>query len=98
MWLVPATSGTSFLKLTEKREGIGAKAKVTQALTVHADQDPQRAVLTIGELPELEGLVDWRSGVPPPLDRHLFYVPQAKLLAVLPASRDRLVLRRVEMK
>ena len=55
-------------------------------------------MLTIGELPELDGLVDWRSGVPPPLDRHLFYVPQAKLLAVLPASRDRLVLRRVEMK
>jgi hypothetical protein len=55
-------------------------------------------LLTIGELPELEGLVDSRGGVPQPLDRHQFYVPRAKLLAVLPASRDMLVRRRVETK
>ena len=96
---VPAARGPSFLKLTEKREKIGAKAKNSQVLTVHTDADAQRAVATVGELPELEGLVDWRpTGGPLPLDRHLFYVAEAKLLAVLPSSRDKLILRRVEVQ
>ena len=99
VWLVPAARGPSFLKLTEKREKIGAKAKNSQVLTVHTDADAQRAVATVGELPELEGLVDWRpTGGPLPLDRHLFYVAEAKLLAVLPSSRDKLILRRVEVQ
>jgi predicted Zn finger-like uncharacterized protein len=97
-WLVPAAEGTAFLKVAQTRPTAGVKPKATQVVTVHADQDPQNAVATVGELPELEGLVDWRPGVPQPLDRHLFYVPRAKLLAVIPASRDKLVLRRVEGK
>lgn len=98
VWLVPAADGPSVLKLTEKREGIGPKAKTTQVLTVHAAGDPQQPRVTVGELPELDGLVDWRTGVPKPLDRHLFYVARANLLVVLPAGGDRLVLRRVEVK
>ena len=67
------------------------------------DQDPSFSWSEIkdfvGELPELEGLVDWRpTGGPLPLDRHLFYVAEAKLLAVLPSSRDKLILRRVEVQ
>jgi hypothetical protein len=42
-------------------------------------------------------LTDWSNGWPS-FDRHLFLVPDAQLLAVLPASKDRLVLHRCNLE
>jgi hypothetical protein len=46
----------------------------------------------------MEGLIDWFHGVAMPLDRHLFLIPDAKLLVVLPESKDKLVLRKVDVR
>ena len=51
------------------------------------DRDKQAVVL--GVLPEMEGLIDWFHGVALPLDNHLFLIPDAKLLVVLPCSHPR---------
>ena len=52
----------------------------------------------IGVLPEMEGLIDWFQGVAVPLDKHLFLIPDAKLLVVLPLTKDKLVLRKVDVR
>jgi hypothetical protein len=45
----------------------------------------------------LPGLVDWLWGTTIAFDHHVFLIPDAKLLAVLPISKDRLVLYRFDL-
>jgi hypothetical protein len=46
----------------------------------------------------MEGLIDWFHGTALPLDRHLFLVPDARLLVALTKPKDKLVLRKVDPK
>jgi hypothetical protein len=99
VWYVPAAHGDFFLRLNEKKEGTGFKAKQSLVVTVHAGRNPDRELISLGELPECDGLIDWRFGAPQPLDRFVFLVPDARTMAVIPpATRDRVILRKVNVK
>jgi hypothetical protein len=101
-WFVPAASGTThFLKVAPFEIGVGFKAKKTMKVTVHANRNSEAAVATVNlaGLPEFDDLMD-RFGRHPTvaLDQHLFLVPEAKLLVTLTSSKDRLVLRRLDLR
>ena len=101
-WFVPAVSGNGyFLKVVPKDIGVGFKAKKSMTVTVHANRNSVATVATVNleGLPEFDDLMD-RFGRQPAvaLDQHLFLVPEAKLIITLTASKDRLVLRRLDLR
>lgn len=101
-WYVPAVSGSGqFLKVIPQEVGKGFDRKWTFAVTVHANRNAGTAAVNtnLSALPEFENLVEWTGRQPAvPLDKHLFLVPEAKLLVTLTANKDRLVLRRVDIR
>jgi hypothetical protein len=97
VWYVAGTSGRGFLRLEERKE----QGKQVVSITVHTtpslvEKDPKP--VQVGVLPETDGLIDWFSGNPLPLYQHLFLIPDAKLLVVMPATKDKIVLRKVEAR
>ena len=99
MWYVPAVSGSHFLRLTETREGTGGGAKQVVSISVHKSYtNPGKEKTTpIGVLPEADGIVQFFFSNTLPLDQHLFLIPDAKMLVVLPTTKDKLVLRKAEI-
>jgi hypothetical protein len=105
-WFVPAVCGSSgaFLKVvqTSGGKGLGGTKKII-ALTIHdkgnADT-PAQGTQPLSGLPEFEGLLDISGNASRvnPLDQRLFLFPEAQLLAILSASRDKLLLRKVDLK
>jgi hypothetical protein len=89
--LVPATHGPHFLKLAWTR--IDAKPFVD--VSVHTDRELVKPVAKLGHVPELDGFLPL-SGVRD-LDRSVFFVPDAKVLAVIPPTKDKIVLRRLKL-
>jgi hypothetical protein len=97
-WYVPATSGSYYVKLTEVKKG-NAPGQQALAVSIHTNPRAEKVVLqNLGETAEAQGLVDWFGGNSVPLDRHVFLIPEAKLLATLTSSKDKLVLRKVEIR
>ena len=63
-------------------------------------REPAKPVAPVGVLDETEKLVEfWGNDAKfPPLDQHLFLIPDAKMLLVIPSSKDRIIARRVDIK
>jgi S1-C subfamily serine protease len=80
---LPATNGPLFLSVRDEQGTLG----------IHAGQSarPLFAVGGVSEVVEPGG-----AALPP--DRHLFYNPAANLLVTLPAARNRLLLRTLDLK
>jgi hypothetical protein len=97
VWYVGGTSGRAFLRLAQTQQN-GKSAVVVTAHNAPQEAENDKPAAVLGILPETEGLIDWIRGVALPLDQHLFFIPDAKLLVTLPASKDKLILRQVEMK
>lgn len=97
-WLVPAVSGNSFVKLAQKQTGAGAKMRWSITATIHADRDPATVLATVGPVPEADELPVAPTGAEAGFDKHVFLIPGAKVLAIIPPARDRIVLRRADVK
>lgn len=99
-WYVPAvTAGISnhyFLRLRETK----VQNKQTVTVTVHKSQtNPEREkAVDLGVLPELDGMVNFFFRNTVPFDQHLFLVPEAKVLIVIPNTKDKIIVRRVELR
>jgi hypothetical protein len=102
-WYVPATSnGNYFLKITPTTIGKAPRDKKTIAVTVHGNKNanvPVAGTPTFTGLPEYDELIDpWGNlAHDKSYDQHFFLIPEAKLLVTLSGSRDKLVLRRVNV-
>jgi WD40 repeat protein len=93
VWYVPALQGPSYVSLNQVLgAGIGQS---TLSLSVHRTRNGP-PLDTRPDLEAVQGLVDWFSGQTQPFDRHVFLIPDAKLLVILPSSKDRLVLHRFD--
>lgn len=97
VWYVGGTSGRSFLRLAQTQQNSKSEVVVSAHLAPQTVERDKLSVM-IGVLPEMEGLIDWSQGVAVPLDKHLFLIPDAKLLVVLPLTKDRLILRKVDAR
>lgn len=96
VWYVPAVSGTHFLRLGETKDG-NKQAVTISVHKNHLNPEKEKAI-SLGVLPEMEGLVEWFFGRTVPLDQHLFLIPEAKMLVVLNAKKDKLTMRKVDIK
>jgi hypothetical protein len=99
VWYVPAASGTGnqFVRLAGTRQG----NKDVLSVSVHANPrtvERDKSATQLGVLPEMDGLVNSFFANSVALDQHVFLVPEARLLAVLTVSKDKLVLRRVDVR
>src|SRR5262249_39234671 len=89
VWYLPALQGPYYLSLNQV-QGAGF-AQSTLSLSVYITGNG-RPLVTLPQLDGLSGLVDWVSGSTQPFERHVFLIPEAKLLVILPATKDKLVL------
>jgi hypothetical protein len=103
-WYVPAvSSGKYFLKIVPTTTGSGGKTKKTITVTVHESKKantPVTGTPAFTGLPEFDEIVDVWGNIASdkPLDRHFFLVPEAKLLVILAGSKDKLVLRKIDLR
>lgn len=104
-WFVPAVCGTSgaFLKVAQVSMGKDLGAKKTVTVTIHNKGNaskPAEGTPTFSGLPEFEGL--WgpfdQAARERPFDQHLFLFPEAKLLVILSTDREKLLLRKIDLK
>jgi hypothetical protein len=93
VWFLPALQGPFYLSLNELPRGSGGRQ--TLALRVHVAGDG-RPLITLPSLPALEGLVEWTTGRTQSLEQHVFLMPLSKLLVLVPASKDKLILQRFD--
>ncbi len=94
VWFVPAVSGAHFLRVTEVRDGNNQ----TFTASVHRNHNNPTAEKVVSfALPEAEGLV-YRDGGTVPLDQHLFLIPDARMLVILNAQKNKLTMRKVDIK
>ena len=99
-WLLPsATENGAFLKIVPANTGTAAKPKRTITVTAHATSNPNTPLAgapTLTGLPEFEGFAVG-TGLKTNLvfDEHLFFVPEAKMLATITNDRTKLVVRKV---
>jgi hypothetical protein len=102
-WYIPAiSSGKYFLKIAPTTIAANPFPKKTIAITVHESKNAGRPVAgtpTFTGLPEYEGIVDafGNLGFDQVYDQHFFLVPEAKLLVILTGSKDKLILRKVDL-
>ncbi len=93
LWYLPAAQGPYYLSLNEKREGNAGKQFLSLAVHLSGDSRP---LFTLPNFGALDGLVDWISGQTSPFERHIFLIPDAHLLVLMPKSNDKLVLYRFD--
>jgi hypothetical protein len=94
VWYLPAVQGPLYVSLNQV-QGAGF-AQSTLSLSVHCASDGNK-LGTFPYLDALEGLVDWQSGQTQEFHRHVFLIPVANLLVILPFNKDRLVLHRFDL-
>jgi hypothetical protein len=96
VWYVPAVHGSYFLRLTQTKQA----NKDLVSVSIH--RNPLRPEAEkggdLGVLPETEGFVNSFFKNSLPLDQHLFLIPDAKMLVVLPNSKDKLILRKADVR
>jgi hypothetical protein len=97
VWYVPAVTATGhyFLRVNETKAGTGPQAKTVVSVALHKDRNVDKVLLSPWEgLPETEGFVNWGNNTVP-LDRHLFLIPEAKLLVILSNKKTQLIVRKL---
>jgi predicted Zn finger-like uncharacterized protein len=90
--VLPALQGPYYLSLTR-----GQEAGANLVASIHLDSDGRELarVPASEELTkDLNSLMESQVG---PIEKHVFLSPRAKLLAILPGSKDRLSLYRVDL-
>lgn len=101
-WYVPAVCGNSgaFLKVVMPSRA-GDKRVVTVSIHNRGNANtPADGTPVLSGLPEFDELFD-PFGNPAgdkPFDRHFFLFPEAKLLAILSGSKDKLTLRKIDLR
>ena len=94
VWSVPSLQGSYYLSFAQA--GRGDKGGPIFNVDVHLAGDT-RPLVTLPGSKDFDGLVDWQTGQSQTFDQHLFLIPEAELLVVLPASNDKLILRRFNL-
>lgn len=97
VWYVPAVTATGdyFLSVYEKK-GQFPRTKDAVIVTLLKGTNVNAPVLTAWEgLPETAGLANSFFNNTEVLDKHLFLIPEAKLLVILNKDRTRLVVRKL---
>ena len=97
VWYVPAVtaSGNYFLRVNMVRSGTPPRERVSVAL--HRNQNVNIPALPAWEgLAETDGLFNPWGGTEP-LDKHLFLIPEAKLLVILNKDKTRLAVRKLSI-
>ena len=93
VWYVPALHGPLYVSLNEVQDGEWRGSKLRLSVHVLGDGRP---LLTYPQLDTLDGLVNWQIGSTQPFERHVFLIPNAQLLILVPQTRDKLVLHRFD--
>ena len=93
LWYLPALQGPYYLSLNEQRDGTAGKQFLSLAVHLSGDSRP---LFTLPKYSALDGSVDWISGQVGPFERHIFLIPDAHLLVLMPKSNDKLVLHRFD--
>jgi hypothetical protein len=96
-WFVPAVTATGdyFLRVNEAKVGTPPRTRNGVSVSLHKGSDADSPVLPAWEgLPETERLVHPGTRTEP-LDRHLFLIPEAKLLVILNQDKSKLVVRKL---
>jgi hypothetical protein len=108
VWYVPALHGPYYISLNEARAGepatrttarrpqVNARGLQFLSLSLHLVGD-RRPLVTLPKLDALNGLVNWLSGAAQPLDQHVFLIPDAELLVILPLAKTQLILHRFNL-
>jgi hypothetical protein len=94
-WGLPALQGGLTLSLTETRQGKFDWADFRLALHVGAEAEPVVAFPYV--IDAISGLVDWLPGRWPPLERHVFVLPEWGVMAVIPKQKDRIDIHRFDI-
>ena len=92
VWSVPALQGAYALSFVQAADRPGPILSVGVCLA-----GATRPLVTMPGSKEYDDLVNWQTGQSQPFDRHIFLIPDAELLVVLPASNDKLILRRFNL-
>jgi hypothetical protein len=90
---VPALHGPFFVSLNQTKQG----DQHSLSVGIHVGSD-ERPLVTLPNLDAFQGLVDWRVGGGLPFDRHVFLIPDARLLVVIPRAKDKLLLCRFDLE
>ena len=94
VWFVPVSHPVYQFSLAETH--VLNNGRQFLAPGVHLGGDPLPIART-AELDATAGLIDWHSGYPEPFHQHVFPLPDARLVVVLPRARDKLVLYRLDL-
>jgi len=97
VWYFPAVSGPYFCSVNERTFGKWPQEKKIPELQIHIGRE-QQPLVTFPELPEMQDFVEFFFQRTKPLDRHIFFLPQSGVVAILPAARDRIYHRPVDVK
>jgi hypothetical protein len=97
-WFVPAVTATGdyFLRVNAVKVGTPPRTRDGVSVSLHKGGDANTPVLPAWEgLPETDNLVNGFFVNSEPLDRHLFLIPEAKLLVILNRDKSKLVVRKL---
>jgi hypothetical protein len=93
-WLVPSIENAFYVSLQQLAHRDNS-LELGLAIGV---QGHDQSVINIKEPVGLDGLVSYPAGQTSRFDQHIFFVPDANILAVLPLSKDRLFLHRIDIE
>lgn len=102
-WFLPSVSDKNyFLKIAPLTIGTGLKARRTLTVSVHKGRNsdtPAAGTAVLADEPDFEGMTNRFNTEPAVVyDQHFFLIPEAKLLVTLNGKKDRLVLRKLDIK
>jgi hypothetical protein len=93
VWYVPALTGDLYLAMNDPtRTDTGRMLEFEVWLSGQASK-----LLTLPPVAGTENFVDWHGGEPVVFDRHVYFNPDEKVLAIIPKSNDRIVLTTVDV-
>jgi hypothetical protein len=93
-WFVPSIENAFYVSLQQ----LGNRNNILELGLGIGVQGQDQSVINIKEPAGLDGLVSYPSGQTVRFDEHIFFVPDANVLAVLPLSKDRLFLHRIDIE
>jgi hypothetical protein len=95
VWYLPALHGPYYLAFWDNGTKNPGEGRIDVFLHLEGNQRP---LVTVPPVNEVDLLRDWRgAGDAQPFDRHILLIPDAQLLVVIPASKDKLLLRRLNL-
>ena len=94
VWYLPSAQGSYYLSLNEVPKDI-SKSGLTLSVYMQGQDQP---IVVLANLEGLEGLVDWLRGSTLSWDEHIFYVPDAQLLAIITSTKQKLILHRLDLE